>query len=295
MTVRHLKIFVKVYQLQSITHAAQELQMAQPAVTRAVKELEQYYGVLLFDRVGRGLAITESGRELYAYALHVVELFDTMEKSMRNWDSFGVLRIGSSVTIGTFLLPALVDEFKALRPGIRLQVLVSNGRNLQKALLDNELDFALIEEDIGETEFHTEPFAQDHLVLITPQGHPLLGRKQVLLQDLVAYDLLLREQGSASRSFVDSVFAVHELPTHPLWESVSTQALVRAVHAGIGISLLPERMVREDVRTGFVAACPLADEGLERRYDLVWHKNKYLTVAARDFIGLCHARGAKFC
>ena len=268
--------------------------MTQPAVTRAVKELEEYYGVLLFDRVGRGLAITESGREMYAYALHVVELFDTMEKSMRNWDSFGVLRIGSSVTIGTFLLPALVGEFKTKRPGTRAQVMVSNGRNLQKALLDNELDFALIEEDIGASEFHTEPFAKDHLVLITPPGHPLLAQKQVLLQDLAAWDLLLREQGSASRSFVDSVFAVHELTPHPLWESVSTQALVRAVHAGIGISLLPERMVHEDVRTGFVAACPLADEGLQRRYDLVWHKNKYLTAAAQDFIALCRARGKDF-
>ena len=295
MTIRHLKIFIKTYQLQSITRAAEELHLTQPAVTRAVKELEQYYGVLLFDRVGRGLAITESGRELYAYALHVVELFDTMEKSMRNWDSFGVLRIGSSVTIGTFLLPGLVEQFTAQCPGIRAQVLVSNGRNLQKALLDNELDFALIEEAIGASEFHTEPFAQDHLTLITPPGHPLLLRERVLLQDLDGYDLLLREQGSASRSFVDSVFAVHELTPRPLWESISTQALVRAVHAGIGLSLLPERMVREDVRTGFVAACPLADEGLQRRYDLVWHKNKYLTAAAQKFIGLCRTKGAEFC
>ena len=102
MTIRHLKIFLSICSNDcSTTKAAENLHMTQPAVSLAIKELESHYGIALFDRIGRRLQITQAGLRFKEYASHITTLFDDMEKKMLNWDSFGILRVGASITIGS--------------------------------------------------------------------------------------------------------------------------------------------------------------------------------------------------
>ena len=116
-----MKIFSAVYRTGSVTKAAQELHLAQPSLSVAIRELESYYGVCLFERIGRRMHPTQSGETLYGYASHIVALFDDMEKQMRNWDSLGVLRVGASITIGTYILPALLHEYQMQTPELRIE------------------------------------------------------------------------------------------------------------------------------------------------------------------------------
>ena len=124
MTLRHMKILVEVYRQNSVTKAAQALHLSQPSVSLALRELEDYYGVTLFERVGRRISPTECGREFYGYAVHVVSLMDELETRMRNWDAIGTVRIGATVTIGTYLLPELVRRYQAEFPALHAQVQV---------------------------------------------------------------------------------------------------------------------------------------------------------------------------
>lgn len=101
-----------------------------------------------------------------------------------------------------------------------------------------------------------EPFSRDELVLILPPNHALLQKDRLTLADVAACDLLLREKGSSGRAFLDTVFEAHDLSVSPLWESASTEALVRAVAAGIGLSILPERLVRRALASGRGAHAP---------------------------------------
>lgn len=94
MTLRHMKIFLAVYQTQHITKAAQQLRMTQPAVTRAIQEIESYYGIRLFERINRKLYITQTGTMFYTYAVHIVDSFDQMEKGLRDWTSWGFSGLG---------------------------------------------------------------------------------------------------------------------------------------------------------------------------------------------------------
>ena len=110
MTLRHMKILVAVYQKGSVTRAAEALHLSQPSVSLAIKELEDYYGVELFTRMGRRIVPTECGNAFYGYAVHVVSLMDELETQMRNWDTLGTVRIGATITIGTVLLPGLVKQ-----------------------------------------------------------------------------------------------------------------------------------------------------------------------------------------
>lgn len=284
MTLRHMKIFIRVYQLENITRAARELCMTQPAVTRAIQEIEGYYGVRLFERMNRRLYVTETGKLFYTYALHIVDSFDQMEKGLRNWDELGVLRVGASITIGNALLPKAIVAFRREHPGLQIQATISNGTKLHQLLLDNRLDFALIEGGISDEQLKKEVFASDRLVLILAPGDPRVQKETLFLKELKMDSFILREEGSMGRTLVNHVFERHEIPLTPVIESASTQAIIRCVHEGLGLSFLPEQLVRSSVRSGFVATKEIQDEKFGRDYYVVWHKQKFLTRSARELI-----------
>ena len=251
MTIRHMRIFLEVCRTMNVTRAAENLYMTQPAVSRAIREIEQTYSIRLFERLNQRLYLTDSGRRMHAYAMHIVDTFDRMERELSDGDERGVLRVGASITLGNYELPAVARRMKKERPGIRLQATVANVDTLKDMLLDNRLDAAMIEAPIDHRDLTGEAFSRDELALILPPGHPLLQKDRLTLADVAACDLLLREKGSSGRAFLDTVFEAHGLTVSPLWESASTQALVRAVASGIGLSILPEKLVRRaDGRPG---------------------------------------------
>ena len=284
MTLRHLRVFLAVYQTQNVTRAAERLHMTQPTVTRAVQELERYYGVRLFERINRRLYITQSGRQLYARAVHIVGSFDRMEKELKNWDEFGLLRIGATPTLASVLLPKTLMTFEKKHPKLRVRCSVENGTHLQEALADDRLDFALIEGEVAVEHLHAEPFSEDRLILLLPPDDPRRNAPALTLRELAESPLLLREKGSMGRSFLDRVFAAHDLPLEPLMESISTHAIIQAVHAGLGISFLPQRLIRHSVESGFVATRAVDDEPFVRRNFAVWHEDKFLTRSARELL-----------
>ena len=154
MTLRHMKIYTAVFRCSSITRAADELHLAQPSVSFAVKELENYYGIRLFDRIGRRICPTEAGREFYGYASHIVSLFEDMEKQFKNWDAIGTLRVGTSITIGTHILPMLIRRYQQDFPDLKVEAVISKSRDIEQDLLDGRVDIGLIE---------TQPEAPDLL------------------------------------------------------------------------------------------------------------------------------------
>lgn len=295
MTLRHLRVFLAVYQTQNVTRAAERLHMTQPTVTRAVQELERYYGVRLFERINRRLYITQSGRQLYARAVHIVGSFDRMEKELKNWDEFGLLRIGATPTLASVLLPKTLMTFEKKHPKLRVRCSVENGTHLQEALADDRLDFALIEGEVAAEHLHAEPFSEDRLILLLPPDDPRRNAPALTLRELAESPLLLREKGSMGRSFLDRVFAAHDLPLEPLMESISTHAIIQAVHAGLGISFLPQRLIRHSVESGFVATRAVDDEPFVRRNFAVWHEDKFLTRSARELLEDFRRCSADFC
>ena len=287
MTLRHMRIFQKIYETQSVTRAAEALHMTQPAVTRALQELEKYYGLRLFERLNRRLTVTEAGRRMYDYALHLTETFDTMEKSLRDWERQGVLRVGASVSLGCSLLPQLARTFQEEHPGVEVRVRIANGELLRRDLLENRLDLALLEGEENGADLMLTPFAAGEMALIVPPGHPLARAGGATLAQAAAYPLLLRETGSATRRFLDQLLLSRGLAVQPVWESASTQALLSAVREGLGITLVPWALARQTVLRGEAERCPVTDAELIRRRYVAWHPSKYVTGTMRAFVNLC--------
>jgi len=286
MTIRHMRIFAEVYKTKNITQAAEHLHMTQPAVSRAISEIEQNYGVRLFERMHRGLYETQAAAALYPKAIHILQTYEDLDYTLKNWDSFGTLRVGASVMLGNFLLPQMLLRFQQKKPNICVNAVISNAETLKQKLLNNEIDLAFAEEGLEHADLVSREIGSDRLVLIVPQGHPLLKRQGVTLNDTAEYPLLLREQGSASRGLVERLFAARALAVLPLWESASTQAIVKGVHYGFGISFLPEQIVRQDVENGFVSKVELHEPELYRKHYAVWHKNKFLTEKMQEMLSI---------
>lgn len=289
MTIRHMQIFTEVFSTMKITQAAENLHMTQPAVSRAVQELERHYGTRLFERTNRRLSPTQAGRVLYGEAQQILEMFRRMEQSLSGRDAGGVLRVGGGVTFGSAVLPLLAERFRAQCPGTALRVTVTNAGQLQKMLCENTLDLALVEGSTSDPSLRSIPFIRHRFTVLVPPEHPLLAKKDVRLQDLTQCPLLLREPGSAGRSYLDSVFQAAGFEVLPLWESVSTQAILEAVSRGIGISVLPQALAAEALAAGRVASVSLCDTVLERPTSLALHKDKFLSPSLKAFLALCEA------
>lgn len=292
MTLRHMKIFVSVFRHSNITKAAKELHLTQPSVSFAVKELEEYYGIRLFDRIGRHISPTECGKEFYGYAVHIVSLFETMEKKIRNWELLGTIRVGASITIGTHILPSLIRQYQPLYPDLRIEVTVNQSAFIERCILENSIDIGLIENKTEHPDLVSIPFMKDSLQVITSPGHPLLACPSITLEQLSQYPLLMREKGSAGREILDASFSLCQITVRPLWESSSTQAIVRGVAEGLGVAVLPYLLIKKDLEEGTVQTVPLAHP-LHRDLHIIYHKSKYLTDNLNDFIGLCKKKACE--
>jgi len=287
MTIRHMKIFSVVYQERSITRAAERLHMTQPAVTRAIHEIEHHYGARLFERLNHRLYSTPLSDDIYVRALHILDTFDEIEKELTNNDALGVLHIGASITIGNMVLIDILKIFQEQHPNIITKVKIAPTKEIEQRILDGKTDIGILEGKPLSEYIHTEVLMQDRLCLILPPKHPLCQKEQISLGDVVEYPLLLREQGSAGRTCVEFALENGGYSCEPRWESVSTHALIRGVAAGFGISILPERLVEADVCAGIVVRRELSDASFSRNNYIAYHKQKYISPVLTAFLNIC--------
>ncbi len=287
MTLRHLKIFVTVCETGSATAAGAKLYIAQPSISLSISELEDYYGIKLFDRIAKRLHITEAGKHFLQYATHIVGLFEDMEKEVRNLDAIGVIRIGASITIGNFLLPSYISEFKQAHPQMDVKVVIDNSDKIQQYILSNHIDIGIIEGIVHSSYIIDHKFRNDELVLICANDHPFAQHKTIELSQLQSENLILREAGSAGREIFDGTMIAHGLKISPAWESTSTQSIVRAVQANLGISVLPYLLVHDSLERKEINQFQLKGIRFQRSFCVIYHRNKFLTESAKDFIALC--------
>ena len=291
MTLRHMKIFTAVCDCKSATGAAKRLGIAQPAVSLAVKELEEHYGIRLFDRISHKLYLTEEGKELLSYARKIVSLFDGMENGLKDWDSFGILRLGSSITVGIRLMPDFVKRFHSACPGIKVRVTLDNSAAVETRILEIRLDLALIEGVVHSDRIAVSRFQKDELVLVCGADSKFSARKELTPDELPGLPFLLRERGSGTRELFDSTLLTRGISVEPEWESISTEAIISAVSAGLGVSVLPYRLVERALAEKSLVRIRVRGLEFQRYFSLITHKDKQLSRSARAFLKICGLPG----
>lgn len=279
MTLRHLSIFKTVCELGSITGAADRLDMSQPAVSIAIKELETFYGTKLFERMNRQIYITETGKLLRQYADTVLSQFDESVDVIRNEKTSLTCRIGVNVTCAETCLSAWIQRIKSEIDGIALSVHVSNAREIERMITDNEIDIAIVDNISGQTNFESKLLYSEKMCVVCS---PDLYMDKMPIADLHTKPLLLREKGSGTRNSVEAAFFRHGMEPVPYTESVSTLSLIRMAKDGLGYAILPRKTVEEELGSHALMEVAITDESFERHYHLVYHKSKYLTGVMKN-------------
>ena len=283
MTLRHLEIFSAVCAQESFTRAAEQLNMAQPAVSLAIRELEVFYNVRLFERMNRRVYLTEAGRTLRQYADTVLSQFQESVEILRESGTQGACRFGVHVTLGETRLAGILAHLAEALPEITVRASIHNSRETERMILQNELDFAVVDNVTVSPHYLVEPLCGEELAAVCAPGY-LEGKNSLTLAELAEERLLLRERGSGTRNSVDAGLQGAGATAQPVVESVSTAALLACARAGLGITLLPRSLVAADLERGDLRELAVKDGGFHRSYFLVRHRSKYLTDGMKRVI-----------
>lgn len=283
MTLRHLKIFLAVCQEKNMTLAAQKLYMTQPSVSQAIVELEKHYEAKLFERLGKKLYITDAGKKLMAYASHLINLHEEMEKSMLEAQQGSMLRIGASVTVGSCVLPDIIKKFQE-NNNASINVIVDNTTVMENMLLKDEIDLALVEGDIHSKDILVKPFMEDELILVCGSRHPFSKRKSIKLEELGEETFILREKGSGTRELFQALLKANGIDCNIAWECNNTEAIKSAVEKGLGVSVISKRFVQKEIGEGKLQVVAIKNVNLKRNFKLIYHKNKFIAKIMEKFI-----------
>lgn len=274
MNLRHLLIFKTVVDTGSFTKAAKELFITQSGVSHAIRELEQQTNAVLFDRLSKTIILTPSGKLLLEKVIPILKLYHDLEKQIDNLEMRAPIKIVSSITIATFWLPKILKQFEQDYPKIKVEVLVVSAKEALAVLESGEADLALIEGVVPPGPFIVKEFSSYQLnVLCAPD---YFEGDKITLKDLCTRDLLLREQGSATRDIIDSYLYLQGLVAYPKWTSVNSKALIEAGIAGFGFTVLPTILVAEEIKQGVLKTVE-TEVALYNKTLLVYHQEKYLT------------------
>ncbi len=284
MNLRHLRIFKTVCEEENITRAAEKMFMTQPAVSNAINELECHLDVCLFDRISRKLYLNETGKLFLIETIKLLELYDNLEKNVKELEIIATIKIGSSITIANFILPRIIKEFEAICKNTSTKIIIDNAREIENKLLANEIDIALLEGIICNDQLIKIPFSSYKLVAICSSGHKFASQKSITIHELIKERLLLREEGSAIRDTFDSALLLHNISVSPEWTSVNSQALIQGVKQNLGISVLPEILVKDELSKGEISEVCVNDFELSNVNHIVFHKEKFQSKTFKTLI-----------
>lgn len=288
MTLRHMKIFCALCDNDSnTTKTAEALNMTQPAISQTIREMEEFYGVKLFDRVGRKLIITEAGTVLLKYAKRISSLFDEAEEELQNLNEYGSIRVGATLTIGSLFLPRYADVFRKEHPKIDIKALVAATNILEQKILSFELDFALIEGFSHDSSIISEEYMTDELVIVGSPNGPYHDNQTISIEEFKKQKIIVRESGSGTREVFERATERAGFSMTPSWEAASVIALANAAISGLGLAVIPYRSICSFIDSGHLVRVNVEGIDLKRKFYLIRHKDKQFSNSAEMFYAFC--------
>lgn len=288
MSLRLYYIFKMVVECGTISDAAKKLYMSQPAVTHAIAQLEEKLSIILFERIGKRLYISDGGKQLYQKACQLITVYEDLTTHAKQLNQKPTLRIGSSITNANLLLPQLLQVFQKQYEG-SVTVTVQNAQNIEEQLFHNEIDLAFLEGAVNKNELIQIPLCPYENLIFCSNNSKLSHTKCYDYHELAQEAWLLREKGSAIRDTFDSIMRLSDLVIQPVWESVNSQVLIEGVKAGLGISILPAQLIQQELKQQTIKLLSVT-QTISCHNHIVYHKDKHLHEGMKQLLALCKQR-----
>jgi DNA-binding transcriptional LysR family regulator len=283
-TFRQLTAFHTVARLGSVSLAADELHLTQPAVSIQIAALEASAGTALLQRTGRGIRLTEAGELLAGYANRIVDLWREAGEEMATLQGVftGTLRVGT-VTTAEYLLPPLLVAFINERPKVKIKLQVGNRDEIVRMLAGQEIDIAIMGRPPAELKTDSRAFARHPMAFLAAPTDPLMSVPRLTLAEVSETRILVRERGSGTRTTVERVFKDQGLPLRIGSELSSNEAIKRMCAAGFGVAFLSMHTCVLEIKAGLLALLPLPDNPIERDWYVMHLASRQLPHVALAF------------
>jgi DNA-binding transcriptional LysR family regulator len=279
---------------QHYSKAADVLHINQPALSVHVRDLERYFGIPLFERIGRGVRLTDAGQMVHDYAKRLLALTLELEKAVEDAKGLraGRLSIRASTTPGAYLLPALLSSFRQRYPAITVAVDIANTATIAKRIREGELQLGLLGEPLSDPELELEPYVEDELLLVMPPTHRWAGR-EIGVKNLNEEPLIVREEGSATDDVTRQALAKAGVDIGPSLVLGNTEAVKGAVAGGLGVAFVSACAVVHEISSGRLSQCRVRGFAIKRRFQIARRRGRRLSAAEQGFLALARAKAVE--
>jgi DNA-binding transcriptional LysR family regulator len=286
-TLRQLEVFLAVARTQNISRAAEALSMSQSAVSGSLSDLEGHFDVKFFDRIGKRIQLNEFGKALRPKAQALIEQAIDLESALRHHSDIGRVQLGATLTIGNYLAVELMAKFMLEQPGAQITLEVANTAEIVHKIANFELDIALVEGEISHPDLEISVWHEDELSIFCAPTHPFALKKKLNDTDLLEATWILRETGSGTRQTFDR--AMHGLMPNlkVMLELQHTEAIKRAVEAGLGVGCISRVALREAFQRGSLVPLIAPERDFRRNFYFVIHRQKYRSAGIQRWFSLC--------
>lgn len=289
MDLWRLQIFCRVVELRSFSRAADAVFLSQPTVSSHIKDLEDHFSCRLVDRLGREVIPTKAGELLYTYAAKIISLKEETEKALAEFHGKikGHLTIGGSTIPGSYILPPLLGAFKKVYPEVTITIIQRDSAGVVTDTLEGRVELGIVGAAPHEPRLDQEKVMDDEMFLIVPTAHKWTKRASISMQDLVTEPFVMREPGSGTRKSLEELLeqAGHRLDElNVVAELGSTEAVRQAVKAGVGVSVLPECAVADELAARTLTKVKIRGISFPRSFFLITHKYRTQSPICRTFV-----------
>jgi DNA-binding transcriptional LysR family regulator len=290
ITFRQFEIFIAVAETKQVTKASKKLLLTQSAVSMALAELESQLGGPLFDRHGRSLLLNDRGRYLLPEAKKILYQVRNVESLLTESKSSiaGSLEIIASSSIGNYVLPYPIGLFMRMHPEVRINMMVANTRQAERLIVQGVMDIGFVEGVISDETVRTLPWFEDELRIIVSASHPL-AKKEIfsIPQDLRQTPWVLREEGSGTAETFKSRLGPHASLLQVITRIGHTEAIKKAVEAGVGAACLSELAICREEEHGWLKSLAIKDINMRRQISIIQHRDKKNTRLMDEFLHFC--------
>ncbi|MCL1065414.1 LysR family transcriptional regulator [Shewanella olleyana] len=289
ITLKQLTIFKAIHDNGQISKAAQQLHMSVPAVSMALKELENSLGTRLFERGCNGLTINDNGEVILPYANEMLSKGTQLEQMFAERNAVGgTIKVGSSKTAGNYILSRKIPQFKKLHPLVDIKLVINNSLTIEKMVSEKELDLGFVDAKPGLNNLKYDQWLQDKICLVTSCDNPILDEPitaELLSKQLWVMDSTL----SVSRLRNTQLLRSAKITINNELSMNTMGAIKRAIGTGIGVSVLPYLAVKEEIKRGEIIELQLADWDFSRKYWSISRNDESLSPLLEEFISFCNA------
>lgn len=284
-----LKVFCTVAETKSFSKTSEIIHLTQPAVSLQIQALEEIYETKLFDRSSSTVTLTPAGEVLYKYAKEILGLYANVEKVIGEITGLvkGSISIGASSTIGNYLLPGVITDFKKAHLKIKIHLLVGNTKRVVDMLNSGSIDVGLVEGEVSRQKMVVEKLIPDELLLVVPAHHPWAKKKDIPISELTKEPFIFREGGSGTRQMIEMFLSKYGISPNNMKVAMvlgSTEAIKEAVENGLGVSILSRWAVRKELKYGTLQLLRIKEERVNRDFSLIVNKSSVSSHAVDEFL-----------